>query len=222
MALLLTACKDDEYHYPSVKLEFVTVQADAQGRIATLIPDDADPLPVSKDRTNSRISASTTQRVLSQYETVGSGATATADIYSLQSLIVPLPKPATDEAYKGGIKHDPVNVRSIWMGRDYLNLILNLKVNSGRTHVFGMVEDTSELASQGIITLSLYHDKGGDAEYYNRQAYLSVPLAQYASLPRPAGSITIRFKYYTYDADGHPVESDKYATPGLTYTPLSL
>ena len=35
----MTACGDDDYYYPSVKLEFVTVEAGEDGRIQTLIPD---------------------------------------------------------------------------------------------------------------------------------------------------------------------------------------
>ncbi|MDR0939102.1 MAG: NigD-like protein [Mediterranea sp.] len=219
LLLAVAACKDDKYHYPSVKLEFVTLLSDEEGKVATLIPDMGDPLRVSLDRTASTFTPSSTLRALSNYETIGSGTTATAVIYSLQSPIVPTPKPASDEAFKDGIKHDPVNVTSIWMGRDYLNMILNLKVDTGKGHVFGIVEDTTELETAGVVTLSLYHDSAGDAEHYNRSAYLSIPLKQYQVLPRPSAPITIKFKYYTYDADGLATESDKYAKEGFVYLP---
>ena len=39
LLFLMTACGDDDYYYPSVKLEFVTVEAGEDGRIQTLIPD---------------------------------------------------------------------------------------------------------------------------------------------------------------------------------------
>ena len=40
MLFLMTACgDDDDYYYPSVKLEFVTVKAGADGLIQSLLPD---------------------------------------------------------------------------------------------------------------------------------------------------------------------------------------
>ena len=33
LLFLMTACGDDDYYYPSVKLEFVTVEAGEDGRI---------------------------------------------------------------------------------------------------------------------------------------------------------------------------------------------
>ena len=140
-------------------------------------------------------------------------------LYSLQSLITPVPKPEDDPVYKDGIKLDPVEMVSIWLGRDYLNMILNLKVSTGKGHVFGIVEDVSELKTNGIVNMLLYHDANSDGEYYNRRAYISVPLAQYIDEENPGRTIKIKFKYYTYDKDGSPIESDKYCDPGFDYTP---
>lgn len=42
LLFLMTACGDDDYYYPSVKLEFVTVEAGEDGRIQTLIPRSLD------------------------------------------------------------------------------------------------------------------------------------------------------------------------------------
>lgn len=117
----MAACGDDDYYYPPVKLEFVTVKAGEDGRMQTLIPDKGEALPVSEDRTGSTISPNTSRRVMSNYQTLSEGGTATAVIYSLQSLLTPVPKPADDDVYEDGLKHDPVEVVSIWLGRDYLN-----------------------------------------------------------------------------------------------------
>ena len=56
LLLLMSACGEDDYYYPSVKLEFVTVKAGTDGSIQTLIPDNGEALTVSKDRTGSAIS----------------------------------------------------------------------------------------------------------------------------------------------------------------------
>ena len=217
LLLLMTACGADAYYYPSVKLEFVTVEAGEDGRIQTLIPDKGEVLTVSEDRTGSTISPNTSRRVMSNYEVLSGENTAT--IYSLQSLITPVPKPEDDPVYKDGIKLDPVEMVSIWLGRDYLNMILNLKVSTGKGHVFGIVEDVSELKTNGIVNMLLYHDANSDGEYYNRRAYISVPLAQYIDEENPGRTIKVKFKYYTYDKDGSPIESDKYCDPGFDYTP---
>ena len=42
LLLLMAACGDDDYYYPSVKMEFVTIEAGDDGRIRTLIPDKGD------------------------------------------------------------------------------------------------------------------------------------------------------------------------------------
>ncbi|MDE6821752.1 MAG: NigD-like protein [Bacteroides acidifaciens] len=215
LLFLMTACGDDDYYYPPVKLEFVTVKAGGDGCIQTLIPDKGESLPVLEDRTRSAISPNTSRRVMSNYEVLAEGVC----IYSLQSLITPEPKPEDDPVYKDGIKTDPVEMVSIWLGRNYLNMILNLKVSTGKGHVFGIVEDISELETKGIVNMLLYHDANSDAEYYNRRAYISVPLEKYVDAENPDRVIKIKFKYYKYGEDGTGEESDKYCNPGFDYIP---
>lgn len=215
LLFLMTACGDDDYYYPSVQLEFVTVVAGEDGSIQTLIPDKGASLPVLEDRTGSAISPNTSRRVMSNYEVLTGGVC----IYSLQSLITPDPKPEDDPVYKDGIKTDPVEMVSIWLGRNYLNMILNLKVSTGKGHVFGIVEDTSELETKGIVNMLLYHDANSDAEYYNRRAYISVPLEKYVNAEKPDRVIKIKFKYYKYGENGTGEVSDKYCDPGFDYIP---
>lgn len=200
LLVLMTACGEDDYYYPSVKLEYVTIEAGEDGRIQTLLPDKGVSLPVLEDRTGSAISPNTSRRVMSNYEVLSGGV----KIYSLQSLITPVPKPEDDPVYENGVKTDPVEVVSIWLGRDYLNMILNLKVSTGKGHTFGIVEDTSELETKGIVDMLLYHDANSDEEYYNRRAYISVPLAQYIDRENPE---QIKIKFNTCKKDG---SVDKY------------
>ena len=207
---LLTACgNDDDYYYPSVKLEFVTVESGTDGKIQTLIPDRGEALPVSKDRTGSTIGANTSKRVLSNYEVFSEGKGMSAEIYSLQALLTLVPKPADDPAYKDGLVHDPVEVVSIWLGKDYLNMILNLKVDTGKGHTFGMVQDSF---AGGIVDLTLYHNANGDGEVYNRRAYITVPLSQYKDKANPGNPIKINFEYYTYGKDTPEKYSFEYTS----------
>ena len=117
---------------------------------------------------------------------------------------------------------DPVDVTSIWLGRDYLNMILNVKINinSGKQHVFGMIEESVEVeGDETVVTLSLFHDANGDEENYNRRAYISVPLTKYVDEENPHQTIRIKFKYHTTDKNGVVVESSKYCDPGFEYVP---
>lgn len=129
---------------------------------------------------------------------------------------------ADDPAFEGGLKYDPVDVTSIWLGRDYLNMILNVKINinSGKQHVFGMIEESVEVeGDETVVTLSLFHDANGDEENYNRRAYISVPLTKYVDEENPHQTIRIKFKYHTTDKNGVVVESSKYCDPGFEYVP---
>ncbi len=112
-------------------------------------------------------------------------------------------KGADDPAFEGGLKYDPVDVASIWLGRDYLNMILNVKlnVNGGKQHVFRHSwKYLSEFETNGTVNMLLYHDANGDEEYYNRRAYLLCSaINNIADAENPGQKITIKFKYYTYD-----------------------
>ncbi|WP_077155441.1 NigD1/NigD2 family lipoprotein [Bacteroides bouchesdurhonensis] len=224
LLLLVAACGDDEYYYPSVKLEFVTVKSGTDGKLQTLLPDKGDEMLVSKDRTNSTMSPNDSKRVLANYEVFSSNGISSATIYSLQSLITLTPKLKGEQGYGELTKTDPVDVVSIWMGRDYLNMILSLKVKGDAKHVFDLLGEIQEESENGeqVVVLSLYHDAQGDAQYYNRRAYISVPLTKLVG--KPDQIVRIKFKYYTSDKDGNMIESDKYCNPdfeGFEYIPSS-
>lgn len=220
LLMVVASCAEDEYDYPSVKLEFVTVKAGANGHVQMLIPDKGEVLEVVEDRSKSAISPNSYRRVISNYETVSSdGASSAARIYSLQDVVCPDPKKADDPAFAGGLKTDPVDVTSIWVGKDYLNMILTMKIKGGKKHLFGIVEEgVEETDTETIVTLSLFHYANGDDEYYNRRAYISVPLTKYA-VKESGKVVRIKFKYHTYDKNGENIESDKYCRPGLEYVP---
>lgn len=214
---LIASCGEDEYDYPSVRLEFVTVKAGADGHIQSLVPDKGTQLQVLEDRTKSSVAPNASRRVVSNYEVVSTDGVSAARIYSLQNVVTPEPKLADDPAFAGGLKTDPVGMTSIWMGRDYLNMILNVKVKGGKTHVFGIVEEgVEETDAETIVTLTLFHNGNGDEEYYNRPAYISVPLTKYA-IEESDKAIRIKFKYHTYGKNGESMESDKYCQPGFEY-----
>ncbi len=180
-ACLFSACGDDEdYEYPSVKLEFLTVESGNDGTIVAVTPDKGSRMFVAEDLSNTKIEANGTRRVISNYEEVaGESGIKEAKIYAVGYVVSAQPLPPA--AFKDGVVTDPANVLSIWMGKDYLNIILNIKAQS-TSHTFHFVEtETGIDAETGhkYAKIMLYHDNGGDVPAYTKRAYVSMPLSKY-------------------------------------------
>ena len=62
LACLLTGCGDDDYHYPSVKLEFLTAFSGADGYLRSVVTDEGETLPVVEDKTKTKIEANASVR----------------------------------------------------------------------------------------------------------------------------------------------------------------
>ena len=83
------------------------------------------------------------------------------------------------------MKTDPVHLTSLWLAQTgrYLNLRMSVMTGSLEgveleKQVFGCASDTLITHADGRSTLHLrlYHDQGGQPEFYSREVYLSVPL----------------------------------------------
>lgn len=182
MLMLLTACGEDEYHYPSVRLEFLTAFSGTDGKLKSVLTDEGVSLPVAEDASNLTIDANSFIRIISNYApmTAADGSEG-VKLYAVASTISSMPQPPSK--FEQGVKNDPVELQSIWMGIDYLNMVLGIKVQNG-THRLGFVEDeVSKDTESGHTTvrLSLYHDSSNDVQAYTKRAYVSVPLWQYAT-----------------------------------------
>jgi hypothetical protein len=179
--LSLFSCKgeEDSYIYPSVKLEFLSAQTDASGKIISLTTDKDATYSVEKDRTDSKLSVNTLQRIVCNYivsEPADNSQNASAVIYSLIKAVSPTPvklAPGTQ------MKTDPVDIQSVWLSGHYINMTLQVMLQS-KTHLFHFIE-TSTTIKNGVpsINLTLYHDKNDDVEAYTKIAYLSAPLDKY-------------------------------------------
>ena len=62
LACLLAGCGDDDYHYPSVKLEFLTAFSGADGYLRSVVTDEGETLPVVEDKTKTKIEANASVR----------------------------------------------------------------------------------------------------------------------------------------------------------------
>ena len=199
LLLLLTfivfACKDDDaYQYPPVKLEFLTAESASDGRLQMLITDRGERLPVVEDLTNTRIKADTLTRFISNYELLSRAEGAR--IYALSSVLSVKPLPPSAPNFAHGIKTDPLDVQSVWLGQDYLNAVLLVKGQSFK-HYYHFVEEsatTDAPTGRKTVKLLLYHDANGDLPAYTRRAYISIPLRQYAVAE--IENVRVQFRLY--------------------------
>lgn len=143
VCLTLAACgDDDDYHYPSVELSFLTGITDGNGALCRVLADDGSTHTVAEDRTNRITTPDTVIRILANYERIEteSAEGSHAKIYSWSNIVSPLPQlPAY---FKDDIKTHPVNVVSIFKGYRYLNLIVTVREQTAK-HRFHFVEGDS-------------------------------------------------------------------------------
>ena len=177
---LLSACGSDDYHYPSVPLEYLSATTGADGTLTQVTTDAGESWPVLSDRSTFRSTPDSLLRIVSNYLiTTDATGRQGAELYAVRKAIAPLPKPA--EEFPQGIKRDGVELISSWMGHGYFNLVLSVKQQS-KTHRFHFVEQEvscDEASGRCRLSLLLYHDADQDVEAYSARAYLSVPLSPY-------------------------------------------
>lgn len=197
LCLMLAGCGDD-YFVPSVKQDYLTAYSSATGELTSVMTDKGVRLPVLADATNSRIKADSLVRIVCNYtEETSSDGIAGIRINALVGAVSPIPEPA--ENFEDGVRTDPADVLSIWMGLDYLNCILEVKAQN-QAHYFHFIEEeveTDNATGHRTVDLLLYHDAGSDLQAYTQRAYLSVPLRQYVS--GDVSGVTIRFSLHTYE-----------------------
>ncbi len=209
--LLLTACGDD-YYVPSMKQDYLTAYSSASGNLESVLTDQGVHLPILADATDSQTKADTLVRIVCNYtEELTSDGIAGIRVNALTATVSPVPQPA--DTFKDGVKNDPADVMSIWMGLDFLNCILEVKAQDG-PHYFHFVEEevtTDEATGHRTVSLLLYHDAGTDLQAYTQRAYLSIPLRQY--IADGISGVTVRFSLYTY--------ADELKTYTFDYNPTN-
>ena len=199
LACLLAGCGDDDYHYPSVKLEFLTAFSGADGYLRSVVTDEGETLPVVEDKTKTNIEANASVRVISNYASeVTADGTAGAVLYALSGVLSVVPQ--TVDKFEEGVKTDPTDVLGIWMGLDYLNMTLIVKENG--EHKFHFIEDeviVDTATGCSEVYLTLYHDAKEEVVSYTRRAYASVPLRQYAA--EGIQKVMVHFSVHTVSVD---------------------
>lgn len=167
--LLLLGCREEESIYPPVRTEILSVSTDAEGCVDRLWPDYAESYFVENHADFPHLVPDSLYRALAIYE-ITDAENRVAYVYSLGSIFSSPPI----QGWEGKIKTDPVDVQSIWMSGDYLNMVLLVK-SQNKEHAFHCIET----ADGQRLHFQFYHDRQGDAEAYTKKAYFSIPLKAY-------------------------------------------
>ena len=196
LMVLFSGCDDDGYQgtFPSIVLEFATVQADDEGYLTFLITDKKEILHILEDRTRTKIEPREQRRFVCDYEVAESNKEVI--IYSLLPTLTsnPIPK----EELEFVLKEDPISVQSSWLGSDYLNLIMQIRVDDAKKHKFSFIEDNYFTEGHtSRVDLILYHDDGGDFFAHTDRAYFSIPLHKYL-LNKQVNEVKLSFSYFDY------------------------
>lgn len=199
--LLLSACSEDDYVYPSVLTEMIDLQTDNSGTASYLITDEGTKWRIQARTGLDGLVPDTTYRTVTMYAPLTDSNTTEptgtvekeAILYNTQLVTSPIPMPAT--RFKE-IKTDPVAIQSLWRGGDYLNMILQVKAKD-QQHGYHFIEDKlEEKDGTRTLYLTLYHDRNNDIEGFNRKVYLSVPLWAYAGKLQPGDRIVFNINTY--------------------------
>lgn len=199
ICMLMCACSGEGYHYPSVKLEFLTAYSDAEGSLKYVVTDEGGEYPIESGVSDWHITPDSLIRIIGNYELLQTDGMEGVRLYSASAVVSSLPLPVWH--FEEGVKTDPADVLGIWMGRDYLNMMLEVK-GQDRQHKFLFVEEewTIDAGShRASVSLVLYHDNGGDLPAYTKRAYCSVPLRHYAV--DGVETVTVHFGVHTYSGD---------------------
>lgn len=209
---LFVSCGDDDYHYPSVKQDFLTAFSGSDGRLESVLTDEGETFQIVEDASGLRVNADTAIRIVANYETlVTDNDVIGGKLYALLQTVSPIPLAAAE--FEGGVKTEPSEIQSIWLGYGYLNIVL--KVKQQGKHLFHFVEDEVVVdRDNGRVTvqLTLYHDISSIVQDYSKRAYLSVPLKQY--MADGIKDMSVYFRIYTY--------SDRFKTYILDETGLHV
>lgn len=209
LTFMLIGCTSESYdsgdgRYSAMRADFTEARTDGTAAIVSFTTDDGESLNLTQPYKPSwNQKADTTYRALIYYNKVqGPQGKDEAQLVMLNSVAVPVPKPAAE--FKEGVKTDPVVLNSTWISRSgrYLNLDLSLK--TGKTddkdaiQTLGIaIENTTQSADgHTTMTLTLYHDQGTVPEYYSTACYVSVPLFR-TPTALSAGD-TVRINVSTY------------------------
>ncbi|MCR4765453.1 MAG: hypothetical protein K5856_04690 [Bacteroidaceae bacterium] len=195
VATLLSSCGEDTYHYPSVKEEFFSGVANADGLLEYIITDNGTRRVVTEWGEHlTRLQSDTLFRLMGYYEELSAD---NVKVHSFVNAISPLPVPAI--YYADSVATAPVIIQSAWLGNQYINMLLVVKAGGMKHRIVFLEENITGPDDTGTLqaVFSIHHNDGKDAQVYETRGYASLPLYPYLS---PAvRQIDIKLNYLDYE-----------------------
>lgn len=159
LALGVIACSENEASYPPVVTEFVDIDADSQGRLASITTDDDRQYTISAPIAGYHPDAK--YRGVCGFVPSGKSAIVRS-LYPVQYL----------RDSSAVVCHDPIAVYSVWGTRRYINMQLR-PMTQGGTQAWGFAIDS--IVGKTAF-LSLHHNQQHDPLAYSTDEYASLPL----------------------------------------------
>lgn len=205
--LAASSCKEDEYVYPSVLTELVDIETDSSGKLSYINTDSGKAYQINERSGLEGFTPDSVYRTLSIFEPMGTeNNDVSAKLYSCQFVISAIPSP--EEAFKDGIKTDPLDIDRIWRSGNYVNMILDIMAKD-KTHILNFIYNGIEPNEEGAntLTITIYHNQNGDYEAFTKKAYASVPLWPYKDKLSEGDKIKIVINTYK---EGETTREFKY------------
>jgi len=164
----------------------------------------------------------TGQRILADYTILNDKPAGSAydhdvklnDAYNILTKNIFLVTPATQDS----IGHDPLDVKDIWVGGDFINVKFNFRLND-RQHLISMVKDDSKTYDDGRIHLELRHNAHNDGQGYVSSGLAAFNILSVVPAPRQPVRIAVHVTDYagkesiidlTYEYGSRPAENRQF------------
>lgn len=177
----MAACSIDAYDKGEgenslLTADFVEAHVGSDGLVDYAVTDQDERLTLDTHKQVKWMEkADTAYRAVMYYDKTGP---ATASLVSMNrvGVVKPVPKDSLSE----GMKADPLQLESAWMGKNGKYVNLRLRMMTGETddekavHTLGLVCDSINKGNTNAH-ITLYHDQGGQPENYSAVTFVSIP-----------------------------------------------
>lgn len=176
VAVLLSACGEDDYQYPDLVTELGELTIDEEGLGDAFVTDGGLTFDVSYLGVRTNVT-DTVLRCYCQYAETDEGVS----IYTLNSIYCAPPTYTTAEYT------DPVDIISAWTTSRYMNMYVGVLTGEDVEHDFAFSLDsvTWNISDEWDLTWTVHHTlihrASDDAQYYTERSYISFPLFWYSA-----------------------------------------
>ena len=194
VSVAVSACKDDDYVYPSVVTEFITMETDEEGTVSKLVRDDGTELNVIYRSGLSGLVTDTAYRTVSMY-LPSEEDESYVTLYTCTVTKSPIPQPRS--FFHDTVFTDPVDIEMIRRSGDYIDMTLLVKLKE-KVHVYNFIHEGISTNDAGgkTLQLRLYHNQKDDVEAFTEDVYMSVPLWAYKDSLSTGDSIEFLINTY--------------------------